>query len=79
MKKFIMIAIIAVMSVFANVASAMTEAEVAQYVLDTVPGASNSDARMCADSWAHGGHFMSKSFDITLVCEKNHIVKDWDR
>jgi len=77
--KTIVYIVIAIVMVFTNSASAMTEHEVAQYVRDTVPGATNFDARMCADSWAHGGHFMSKSFDITLVCEKNHIVKDWDR
>ena len=79
MKKFIMIAIIAVMSVFANnAANAMTEVEVAQYVLDTVPGASEFDARMCAHVYHHDGTYMVKSFDITLECGKHSLVKDWD-
>ena len=78
MKKVIMIAIIAVMSVFANVANAMTENEVAQYILDTVPGATANEAARCADKWVNGGHFMVKIHDISLTCEKQHIVKDWD-
>ena len=78
MKKFIMIAIIAVMSVFANNAQAMTETEVVDYIRDTVPGISQQEVRFCADAWQNGGHFMVKSFDVTLTCEEQHIVKDWD-
>ena len=73
----ILIGIIAI-AFAVNSASAMTEAEVAKYVLDTVPGSTNFDARTCADAWVHGNTYMTKSFDITLVCEKNRIAKDWD-
>lgn len=72
--------IIAIVMTFATfTAQAMTENEIADYIRSTVPGATAFDARMCADSWAHGGSFMVKSYDITLQCEKNRIVKDWDR
>ena len=75
---YIIALVMAVMFGFANNANAMTEAEVAQYILDTVPGSTNFDARTCADAWVHGNTYMTKSFDITLVCEKNRIAKDWD-
>jgi hypothetical protein len=79
MKKILIALVAMVMTVFTNnAANAMTEAEVESYILDTVPGATESEARMCADSWAHGGHFYMKSFDITLECEKHSLVKDWD-
>ena len=73
----ILIGIIAI-AFAVNSASAMTEAEVAKYVLDTVPGSTNFDARTCADAWVQGNTYMTKSYDITLKCSKNTIVKDWD-
>ena len=76
--KTIYFIIVFVMAIFANVASAMTENEVAQYVLDTVPGTSEFDARMCAHVYHHDGTYMVKSYDITLECGKHSLVKDWD-
>jgi hypothetical protein len=76
MKKVIMIVIAMVFAV--NNAQAMTGAEIVDYIRDTVPGISQQEVRFCADAWQNGGHFMVQSFDVTLTCEKNHIVKDWD-
>ena len=76
MRKIIMIVIAMVFTV--NNAQAMTGAEIVDYIRDTVPGISQQEVRFCADAWQNGGHFMMKSFDVTLTCEKNHIVKDWD-
>ena len=69
--------IIAIMFGF-NTANAMTETEVAQYVRNTVPEASNFDARMCASAWQHGSTFRAEMINMTLTCEKNRISKDWD-
>ena len=79
MKKIIMIAIIAVMSVFMNTVQAMSGTEIAQYVRDTVPGADEFDAGMCAHVYVNGGTYMTKSFDVTLECGKHSLVKTWDR
>ena len=77
MKKLIAIIVAMVMFGF-NTASAMTEVEVAQYILDTVPGATEFDASMCAHVYVNGGTYMTKSFDVTLECGKHSLVKDWD-
>lgn len=78
MKKFIIALVMAVVTVFANTANAMSEEEVAQYILDTVPGATANEAARCAQKWVNGGHFMMRSEDITLICEKQYLQKTWD-
>ena len=78
MKKIIMILSVLIATMFVNTASAMTEVEVQKYVLDTVPGATEFDAGMCAHVYVNGGTYMTKSFDVTLECGKHSLVKDWD-
>ena len=63
---------------FANNA-AQAEMDVQKYVLDTVPGISDTEANWCADAHRNGGKFVVKIHDVTLKCEKNSIIKDWDR
>jgi len=65
--------------IFANTVNAMTEAEVADYIRSSVPEATNFDARMCASAWQHGSTFRAEMINMTLTCEKNSIVKEWDR
>ena len=76
MRKIIMIVIA---MVFANSVQAMTEHEVADYIRSTVPGISDTEANWCADAHRNGGKFVVKIHDVTLKCEKNSIIKDWDR
>ena len=65
--------------IFANTTvQAMTEAEVADYIRSSVPEATNFDARMCASAWQHGSTFRAEMINMTLTCEKNSIVKEWD-
>ena len=78
MKKIVIAIVVTIVAIFANNAQAMTETEVAQYVRNTVPEASNFDARMCASAWQHGSTFRAEMINMTLTCEKNRIAKDWD-
>ena len=64
MKKLIIAVIAILMAVFANTAQAMTEAEIVDYICDTVPGISQQEVRFCAEAWQNGGHFMVKSFEF---------------
>jgi hypothetical protein len=73
------IAIIIALVMFGFNTANANEMNVQKYILDTVPGASLSDAKMCADAHRNGGVYLVKIYDITLKCEKNSIVKDWDR
>ena len=76
MKKFIMIAIIAVMTVF-NTAAA-DEVDTALYIYSKVPGATTEDARECARVWAHGGTYMVKIKNIKLECAKHLLTESFD-
>ena len=76
MKKFIYFIVAIVMTI--STAQAMSETEVQSYILDTVPGATEFDAGMCAHVYVNGGTYMTKSFDVTLECGKHSLVKDWD-
>ena len=77
MKKFIIMVIAAVMSVFANSAHA-DEVDTALYIYSTVPGATVDDAKECARVWAHGGYYMAKIGDIKLECAEHLITETWD-
>ena len=71
--------VIAIVMVFTNSASAMTEHEVAEYISEHVEGANHDDARFCADSWQNGGVYKAKMSHSTLVCSKHYINETWDR
>ena len=55
----------------------LTEREIAQYVVDAIPDASDEDMRACADALKNGGLYRIKSEQVIISCSKEQLVRAW--
>ena len=84
MKKFITIAIIAVMFGFANNAQAtefqfqfITKEQVAKNIIETIPVASPKEIDICYDAVKNGGFHRIANSKVQIICSKSEMTRVW--